>query len=61
MGAKFTIFIMYIVLLITFLGLINMIFNLRGFAFIVEFLILLGLLLVAIISAVGITTNSRWA
>ena len=61
MDDKFTAFVMYIVLLITFLGLVNMIFNLRGFVFIEEFLILLALLLVAIISAAGITTDSRWA
>ena len=38
-GFKFTTFVMYIILLITFLGLINMIFGLHGFALIVEFLI----------------------
>ena len=60
-GLKFTTFVMYIVVLITFLGLINMIFNLHGFAFIAEFLILLALFLVAIISAIGINNNLRWA
>ena len=60
-GSKFTSFVIYIVLLITFLGLINMIFNLHRFAFYGEFLILLGLLLVAIISAIGIGNNMRWA
>ena len=60
-GSKFTTFVMYIILLITFLGLINMIFNLHGFAFYGEGLILLGLLFAAILSAVGINTNSRWA
>lgn len=60
-GFKFTTFVMYIILLITFLGLINMIFGLHRFAFYLEFLILLGLFLAAIISAVGINSNSRWA
>ena len=58
---KFTAFVMYIVLLITFLGLINMIFNLHSYAFYIEFIILLGLILVAIISAIGINNNLRWA
>ncbi|MCH8004231.1 MAG: hypothetical protein IH934_06400 [Nanoarchaeota archaeon] len=57
----FTKFVMYIILLITFLGLINMIFNLHRFAFYGEFLILLVLLLVAMISALGINNDSRWA
>ncbi len=61
MPLKFTTFVMYIILLITFLGLINMIFNLHRFAFYAEFLILLGLFLVAIISAMGINNNSKWA
>lgn len=60
-GFKFTAFVMYVILLITFLGLINMIFGLHRFAFYGEFLILLGLFLVALISAVGINTDSRWA
>ena len=60
-SSKFTNFVMYIILLITFLGLINMIFDLHRFAFIGEFLILLGLFLAAIISAAGINNNSRWA
>ena len=51
----------YIALLITFLGLIGMIFNLHGIAFILEFLILIALVLAAIIAAVGISTNQRWA
>jgi predicted membrane protein len=61
MHAKFTTFVIYIVLLITFLGLINMIFNLHRFAFILEFLILFGLSFVALISAIGINNNFRWA
>lgn len=60
-GFKFTVFVMYIVLLVTFLGLIGMIFNLHRFAFIIEFLILLGLILVGLISVLGINNNSRWA
>jgi len=60
-GFKFATFVMYTILLITFLGLINMIFGLHRFALYGEFLILLGLFFVAIISAVGINTDSRWA
>lgn len=60
-GFTFRAFVMYIVLLITFLGLINMIFNLHRFAFILEFLILLGLVLVAMLSAIGINSDSKWA
>ena len=60
-GIKFTTFIMYIILLITFLGLISRIFDLHRFAFYIEFLILLGLFLVAIIAAMGINNNFRWA
>ena len=60
-SSKFTTLVMYIIVLITFLGLINMIFDLHKFAFYGEFLILLGLFLVAIISAVGISNNLRWA
>jgi len=58
---RFTAFVMYIILLITFLGLINRIFDLHRFAFYGEFIILLGLLFVAMISFAGINTNSRWA
>ena len=61
MGIKFRAFVAYIALLITFLGLIGMIFNLHGIAFILEFLILLALVLAAIIAAVGISTSQRWA
>ena len=60
-GFKFTTFVMYVVLLITFLGLINMIFNLHRFAFYGEFLILLALLLIGVVSAIGINNNFRWA
>src|SRR3989338_5094467 len=60
-GIKFRAFVAYIALLITFLGLIGMIFNLHGIAFILEFLILLALVLAAIIAAVGISTSQRWA
>ena len=60
-SSKFTNFVMYIVLLITFLGIINMIFNLHRFAFYGEFMILLVLFPVAIISAVGASNSLRWA
>jgi len=60
-GNKFTVFVMYIALLVTFLGLISMIFDLHRFAFYLEFLILLVLFLVGIIVAIGISHNMRWA
>ncbi len=60
-GNKFAVFAMHIALLVTFLGLISMIFDLHRFAFILEFLILLGLLLIGIIAAIGISHNMRWA
>src|SRR3989338_11538374 len=60
-GNKLTVFIMYIALLVTFLGLISMVFDLTRFAFILEFLILLGLLLVGIIAAIGISHRMRWS
>ncbi len=60
-GFKFTTFVMYVILLITFLSLINMIFGLHRFAFYGEFLILLVLFLVAMISVMGISSNFRWA
>ena len=60
-GIKFTTFTVYVILLITFLGLITRIFDLHRFAFYGEFLILLGLFLVAIIAVIGIGNNFRWA
>ena len=60
-ASRFNSFVMYVILLITFLGLINMIFNLHRFAFYAEFLILLVLFGVALISALGINSDSRWA
>ena len=58
---KLTVFAMHMALLVTFLGLISMVFDLHRFAFVLEFLILLGLLLVGIIAAIGISHNMRWA
>src|SRR3989338_9039199 len=58
---KLTVFAMHMALLVTFLGLISMVFDLHRFAFILEFLILLGLLLVGVIAAIGISHNMRWA
>ena len=58
---KFTVFAMYLALLVTFLGLISMVFDLHRFAFILEFLILVGLLLVGITAAIGISHSMRWA
>jgi len=60
-GNKFTVFVMHIALLVTFLGLISMVFDLHRLAFILEFFILLGLLLVGIIAAIGISHKMRWA
>ncbi|MBI2522981.1 hypothetical protein HYW19_01190 [Candidatus Woesearchaeota archaeon] len=60
-GNKFIVFVMYIALLVAFLGLISMIFDLHRFAFYLEFLILLVLFLIGIIAAIGISHNMRWA
>ena len=61
LGLKLRVFAMYITLLVTFLSLINTVFNLHRFAFIAEFLILLALMLLGLIAAIGISTNMRWA
>ena len=58
---RLTNFVMYVILLITFLGLINMTFELHRYAFYLEFLILAGLIVIAMISALGINNNMRWA
>lgn len=58
---KFTSFVMNIVLLVVFLGLIRMIFDLHRFAFIGNFLVLLGLIVIAIIAVMGINSNHKWA
>ena len=57
---RFRSFIMYIALLIAFLGLIGMIFQLHGSFFIFEFLILMVLLLAALISFIGLNSNMNW-
>jgi hypothetical protein len=59
-GFKFITFVIYIILVISFIGLINRIFDLHRFAFYGEFLILLVLFLIAIIAAIGINSNLRW-
>jgi len=56
----FTAFVMQLVLLVVFLGLINMIFDLHRFAFFGEFLILLFLLLVGIMAVVGLANKFSW-
>jgi len=61
LGLKLRVFAMYIVLLVTFLSLIDMVFNLHRFAFAGEFLILLALMLLGLIAAIGISSNMRWA
>ena len=53
-------FVAYIVILIAFLGLIGMIFQLHGLFFVFEFLILMALLLVALISFMGLNNNMNW-
>lgn len=60
-GVKLRPLLMYIALLVTFLSLISMVFNLHRLAFIVEFLILLALMLLGLIAAIGISSNMRWA
>ncbi|MEK6950018.1 MAG: hypothetical protein AABX34_07380 [Nanoarchaeota archaeon] len=60
-GVRLRAFAMYIVLLVTFLSLINIVFNLHRFAFAAEFLILLALMLLGLIAAIGISTNMRWS
>ena len=54
-------FSMHAALLIVLLGLISMIFNLHRFAFMGEFLILLALLIIAVISAVGMHSKLAWS
>ncbi len=60
-GVKLRAFAMYIVLLVTFLSLIKMVFNLHGLAFYAEFLILLAIMLLGLIAAIGISSSMRWA
>ena len=57
---KFTAFVLQIVLLVVFLGLIRMIFDLHRFAFIGNLLILLGLIVIAFIAVMGINGNNKW-
>jgi len=61
MGSKFVDFTVYVALLIVLLGLISMTFSLHRFAFIGEFLILLALLLIAVISVVGMHSKLTWS
>ncbi len=58
---KFRAFVMYVALLVIFLSLINMVFSLKGLAFIAEFLILLFFMLIVLASILGISGNMRWA
>ena len=58
---KFRTFVMYVVLLVVFLSLINMVFSLHRIAFIGEFLILLFFMLIGLIAILGISGNMRWA
>ena len=57
---RFRSFVMYAALLIALLGLISMVFELKRSAFVLEFLILLGLLLMALVSFVGLNSNVSW-
>lgn len=61
MGSKFLGLVVYASLLIVLLGLISMTFNLHRFAFMGEFLILLVLLLMAVISVVGMHSRFAWS
>ena len=56
----FATFAMYIILLLTYVGLINMIFDLHRFAFIGEFLVLLVLMLALIAAVMGLSNNLEW-
>jgi len=60
-GKKLTNLVMYVIMLVVFLGLINMIFNLHRFAFYGEFLVLIVLGGVALVSLLGLSNNSSWA
>src|SRR3989344_423332 len=61
MRSKLVGFAVYVALLIVLLGLISMTFNLHRLAFMGEFLILLVLLLVAVISVVGMHSKFAWS
>lgn len=58
---KIVSFFMHVALLIVLLGLIKMAFGLHRFAFMGEFLILLALLLMAVISVVGMHNSFSWS
>lgn len=60
-NSRFIVFIMYITVLVVLLGLIKMVFSLNRFAFLGEFLILMGLLFMVFIAVLGINSNSPWA
>ena len=53
-------FVVYIAILMAFLGLIGMIFQLHKSFFIFEFLILMVLLIVALVSFMGLNNNMNW-
>ena len=57
---RFRIFVVYIAILMAFLGLIGMVFQLHSSFFVFEFLILMVLLLVALISFMGLNNNMNW-
>jgi len=61
MASRFTAFVMYIILLVLFLGLIDMTFDLTRYAFMGQFLILLVLLFLGMLSAMGMSKKSTWA
>ena len=60
-NSKLVSFFMHVALLIVLLGLIKMAFNLHRFAFMGEFLILLVLLIMAVISVVGMHNRFAWS
>lgn len=60
-GSKLSKFAMYVILIISFLGLINWIFDLHRYAFYGEMILLIGFFVVALVSIIGISNNMKWA
>ena len=57
---KLSFFVMDIILLIVFLGLINMIFELHSIFFVLELIFLLVIAFFALVSVVAVYNNARW-
>src|SRR3989338_9566405 len=60
MGNRFVDFMIYIALMIVLLGLINITFRLHKLSFVLGFFVLLGFLLVAVVSVVGMHNRFDW-